>query len=85
MARDPLIINRDDVVQWTQCILSHGGFLLLTWLRLATFSSTRFGGRQPYIAKHPYVIAVGAFPDGQSALNLASARLIVLYGERSFW
>jgi hypothetical protein len=27
MALDPLIINRDDVVQWTQCILGHGGFL----------------------------------------------------------
>jgi hypothetical protein len=45
---DALIINRDDLVQ-TQCILSHGGLLLLTWLRLATSSSARFGGRQPYL------------------------------------
>jgi hypothetical protein len=30
VASDPLIVNRDDVVQWTQCILGHSGFLLLT-------------------------------------------------------
>src|SRR5438034_1065787 len=40
---DPLIINRDDIVQGTRCSLGHGGFLLLTWLRFATSSSARFG------------------------------------------
>jgi hypothetical protein len=29
-------------------IVGHGGFLLLTWLRLATSSLARFGGPQPY-------------------------------------
>jgi transposase-like protein len=44
--------------------------LSLTWLRLATSSSARFGGRQPYlfVRKIPYVIveetlAYYAFPE----------------------
>ena len=59
VALDPLIVNRDDIAQSTRCILGHGGFLLLTWLRLATSSSARFGGRQPYpiVRNIPYVIA----------------------------
>src|SRR6516165_9059470 len=32
---DPLIINRDDIAQWTRCSLSHGGSFLLSWLCLA--------------------------------------------------
>ena len=58
VALDPLIVNRDDIAQSTRCILGHGGFLLLTWLRLATSSSARFGGRQPYpiVRNIPYVI-----------------------------
>jgi hypothetical protein len=52
------IVNRDDIAQSTRCILGHGGLLLLTWLRLATSSSARFGGRQPYpiVRNIPYVI-----------------------------
>src|SRR5271169_4106168 len=61
VALDPLIVNRDDIAQSTRCILGHGGFLLLTWLRLATSSSARFGGRQPYpiVRNIPYVIRPG--------------------------
>jgi hypothetical protein len=43
----PLVVNRDDIVQRTRCIVCHGGSLLLTWLRLATSSSTRFGAATP--------------------------------------
>src|ERR1700746_1771963 len=43
MAFDPLIINRDDIAQWTRCSLCHGGSFLLSWLRFATSSSARFG------------------------------------------
>jgi hypothetical protein len=58
VALDPLIVNRDDIAQSTRCIVGHGGFLLLTWLRLATSSPARFGGRQPYsiVRNIPYVI-----------------------------
>src|SRR5262245_2774576 len=44
---DPLIVNRDDVVQRTRCNLGHGGSFSLTWLRLATSSSARFGAASP--------------------------------------
>jgi hypothetical protein len=44
---DPLVINRDDIAQQTRCILCHGGFLSLSWLRLATSSSARFGAASP--------------------------------------
>src|SRR5437868_3516641 len=44
---DPLVINRDDIAQWTRCILYHGGSLSLSWLRLATSSSARFGAASP--------------------------------------
>jgi hypothetical protein len=43
VAFDPLIINRDDIPKRTRCRLSHGGSFLLSWLRLATTSSARFG------------------------------------------
>jgi hypothetical protein len=58
VAFDPLIVNRDDIAQSTRCIVGHGGFLLLTWLGLATSSSASFGGRQPYsiVRNTPYVI-----------------------------
>jgi hypothetical protein len=58
VALDPLIVNSDDIAQSTRCILGHDGFLQLTWLRLATSSSARFGGRQPYsiVRNIPYVI-----------------------------
>jgi len=38
--------------------------LSLTWLRLATSSSARFGGRQPYlfVRKIPYVILSSGRP-----------------------
>jgi hypothetical protein len=46
VALDPLVVNRDDVVQ------------LLAWLRLATSSSARFGAASPYLTvrKILYVI-----------------------------
>src|SRR5215813_6323487 len=47
MALDPLVVNRDDIVQRTRCIVWHGGSLLLAWLRLATSSSARFGAASP--------------------------------------
>jgi CBS-domain-containing membrane protein len=47
MALDPLIINRDDIAKRTRCSLSHGGSFLLSWLRLATTSSARFGAASP--------------------------------------
>src|SRR6266480_6369443 len=43
VALDPLVVDRDDIVQRTRCIVWHGGSLLLAWLRLATSSSARFG------------------------------------------
>src|SRR5262249_14662427 len=55
---DPLVINRDDIAQRTRCILCHGGSLSLSWLRLATSSSSQIRGRQPYsiVRKIHYVI-----------------------------
>jgi hypothetical protein len=47
VALDPLIINRDDIPKPIRCNLSHDGSFLLSWLRLATFSSAMFG---PYTA-----------------------------------
>src|SRR5262249_40863968 len=47
VALDPLVVNRDDIVQRTRCIVCHGGSFLLTWLRLATSSSARFGAASP--------------------------------------
>src|SRR5690349_2501094 len=44
---DPLVVNRNDIAQRTRCILGHGGSFLLTWLRLATSSSARFGAASP--------------------------------------
>jgi hypothetical protein len=46
--------NRTDRIFGNDSGFGHGGFLLLTWLRLATSSSARFGGRQPLLncAKH---------------------------------
>ena len=49
VALDPLIVNRDDMAQWTRCSLGHGGSFLLSWLRLATSSSARFGAASPYL------------------------------------
>ena len=45
--------------------------LSLTWLRLATSSSARFGGRQPYlfVRKIPYVIVL----PGLAAEDLSSS------------
>ena len=40
---DPLVVNRDDIVQRTRCNVGPGGSFSLTWLRLATSSSARFG------------------------------------------
>src|SRR5215469_5856840 len=56
VALDPLVVNRDDIVQRTRCSLGHGGSFSLTWLRLAQFSQIR--GRQPYliVRKILYVI-----------------------------
>ena len=67
---DPLIVNRDDIVQRTQCTRSWRLLLLLAWLRLATSSSARFGGRrQPYliVRKILYVIAADAGSSGRHA------------------
>src|SRR5215475_8667140 len=48
VALDPLVVNRDDIVQRTRCSLGHGGSSSLTWLRLATSSSSaRFGAASP--------------------------------------
>src|SRR5262245_29828370 len=44
---DPLVVDRDDFAQRTRCILCHGGSFLLSWLRLATSSSARFGAASP--------------------------------------
>src|SRR5215469_1581251 len=51
VALDPLVVNRDDIVQRTRCSLGHGGSFSLTWLRLATSSSARFGAVSPNCAK----------------------------------
>src|SRR5262245_7827798 len=53
---DPLVVNRNDIVQRSRCNLGHGGSFSLPWLRLATSSSARFGGRQPYLNVRKYVI-----------------------------
>ena len=44
--------------------LVNGGSLLLSWLRLATTSSARFGGRRPYsiVQNIPYVIPLSLLP-----------------------
>src|SRR5262249_44190217 len=44
---DPLVINRDDIAQWTRCTLYHGGSLSLFWVALVTASSARFGAASP--------------------------------------
>lgn len=64
MAFSPLIINRDDILEWIRCSLSRGGFPLLSWLRIATSSSARFGHRQAYLfeRKIPYVIELSKCP-----------------------
>jgi hypothetical protein len=58
VALDPLIINRDDIPKRTRCNLNHGSSFLLSWLRLATTSSARFGAAGPYlfVRKILYVI-----------------------------
>src|SRR4029453_3295071 len=43
----PIVVNRNDIAQGTRCILGHGGYFLLSWLRLATSSSARFGAASP--------------------------------------
>src|SRR6516165_3042555 len=40
---DPFVIDLNNVAQRTRCILSHGGPFSLSWLRLVTSSSARFG------------------------------------------
>jgi hypothetical protein len=55
---DPLVVNRNDIVQRTRCSLGHGGSFSLTW----AFSHRQFSqirGRQPYlnVRKTLYVIA----------------------------
>src|SRR5262249_54257003 len=47
VALDPLVVNRDDIVQRTRCSLGHGGSFSLTWSRLPTSSSARFGAASP--------------------------------------
>src|SRR5215467_3515149 len=47
VALDPLVVNRDDIVQRTRCSLGHEGSFSPTWLRLATSSSARFGPASP--------------------------------------
>jgi hypothetical protein len=46
---DPRIVNRDDIVQRTQCIVCQSWrlLLLLAWLRLTTSKSARFGAVSP--------------------------------------
>jgi hypothetical protein len=77
VALDPLIVNRDDITQSTRCIVGHGGFLLLTWLRLATSSSARFGGRQPYpiVRNIPYVIPLKPTRRSNSVTSVGKHRL----------
>ena len=55
VALDPLIINRDDIVQETRCSLRHS-FLLLTWLGHLQFSQIRGPPAHPFVRKIPYVI-----------------------------
>src|SRR5262245_14027877 len=48
VALDPLVVNRDDIVQRTRRSLGHGGgSFSLTWLRLPTSSSARFRAASP--------------------------------------
>src|SRR5262249_30101159 len=47
VALDPLVVNRDDIVQRTRCSLGHGGSFSPTWLRFATSSSATFGAARP--------------------------------------
>jgi hypothetical protein len=66
VALDPLVVNRDDIAQRTRCILVHGGSLLLSWLRLATSSSARFGAvALPNCAKD-------SVPHRESCIDLTS-------------
>src|SRR5262249_7050748 len=54
-------LNRDDIVQRTRCSLGHGGSFSLTWLRLPTSSSARFGAASPTylnVRKTLYVIPI---------------------------
>src|SRR5262249_21730703 len=44
---DPLVVDRDDIVQRTRCRLGHGGSFSLAWLGFATSSSARFGAASP--------------------------------------
>ena len=56
-------------------ITIHGGSFLLSWLRLATTSSARFGAASPYlfVRKIPYVIE--CTDDARAPSDLAKARL----------
>ena len=76
---DPLVVNRDDIVQRTRCSLGHGGSFSLTWLRLATSSSARFGAAQPYliVRKILYVIMALAWVHAQApASEMLAMRLL---------
>src|SRR5678815_2612767 len=45
---DPIVVDRDDIVQRTRCSLGHGGSFSLTWLHLKPPPvSARFGAASP--------------------------------------
>ena len=71
---NPLVVNRDDIVQRTRCILSYDGSLLLSWLRLATSQFSQIQGRQSYLIVRKFLYVMK-----RSALQMfQSAEMIVL-------
>jgi hypothetical protein len=66
VALDVLVVNREDIVQRTS--------FSLTWLRLATSSSARFGGRQPYLNVRKTLYVIGAFAVPQGAFGVFAVR-----------
>jgi hypothetical protein len=70
---DPLVVDRDDIVQRTRCSLIHGVSLLrLLWLRLATSSSARFGAASQYLFVRKF--CTSSFRPYRSALNVEQMR-----------
>src|SRR5262249_45494020 len=46
---NPLIVNCDDIAQWTRCNLSHGGSLLAVLVAFSHLQFSQIRGRQPLL------------------------------------
>src|SRR5262249_7866297 len=45
---DPLVVNRDDIVQWTRCIVRHDGSLSAGLVAFSHLQVSQLRGRWPY-------------------------------------